>query len=31
VVPAVVEAIARQVAPIIKPMRLRAKHAELFV
>jgi DNA (cytosine-5)-methyltransferase 1 len=31
VVPAVVEAIAKQIAPIIRPMRLRAKHAELFV
>jgi len=30
VVPAVVEAIAKQIAPIIKPMRCRAKHAELF-
>jgi DNA (cytosine-5)-methyltransferase 1 len=30
VVPVVVEAIAKQIAPIIKPMRHRAKHAELF-
>jgi DNA (cytosine-5)-methyltransferase 1 len=30
VVPVVVEAIARQIAPIIKPMRHSAKHAELF-